>query len=66
MAIYIFDTTKGAGVPGLPHVISDEEAEAQGLTELLLQAIENGLYSEQKTEGSRQQAEGNMQKAEGE
>ena len=34
----------GAGVPGLPHEISDEEAEALGVTELLMAALENGSY----------------------
>lgn len=44
MATYIYDTSKGAGVPGLPHTITDEEAKELGLTELLKQAIENGTY----------------------
>jgi hypothetical protein len=34
----------GAGVPGLPHEISDEEAQAQGFGELLKAAIANGSY----------------------
>ena len=41
--IYVGD---GAGVPGLPHEITDEEAEALGLTELLEAAVENGNYRE--------------------
>jgi hypothetical protein len=36
----------GAGVPGLPHEISDEEAQAQGLSDLLMAAIANGSYVE--------------------
>jgi hypothetical protein len=36
----------GAGVPGLPHEISDEEAESLGITELLKAAVENGSYVE--------------------
>lgn len=36
----------GAGVPGLPHEITDEDAKAQGIEELLRQAIENGSYVE--------------------
>ena len=34
----------GAGVPGLPHEISDEEAQAQGLSDLLMAAVANGSY----------------------
>lgn len=34
----------GAGVPGLPHEITDDEAEALGVTELLKAAVENGNY----------------------
>ena len=34
----------GDGVPGLPFEISDEEAAAQGVSELLRAAIENGNY----------------------
>lgn len=34
----------GAGIPGLPHEITDEEAAARGLTELLKDAIEAGVY----------------------
>lgn len=36
----------GSGVPGLPHEITDEEATAQGLTELLQAAVQNGNYRE--------------------
>lgn len=36
----------GLGVPGLPHEISDEEAQEQGVSELLHAAIENGSYVE--------------------
>ncbi len=34
----------GMGVPGLAHEISEEEAEAAGVSEILLAAIENGSY----------------------
>ncbi len=34
----------GAGVPGLPHEITDEEAQAQGLSDLLMAAVANGSY----------------------
>jgi len=55
----------GAGVPGLPHEISDEEAEALGVTELLKAALENGSYvedqlsavSNQRSAKSKKQAE---------
>lgn len=39
---------EGAGVPGLPHEISDEEAESLGVTELLKAALENGSYVQDK------------------
>ena len=45
--VYEF-TGDGAGVPGLPHVISEEEAEQLGLAGLLQAAIENGNYRERK------------------
>ena len=41
---YVF-VGEGPGVPGLAHEISDEEAAAQGLTELLQAAIANGNYA---------------------
>lgn len=34
----------GMGVPGLPHEISDEEAEQLGVAELLRNAVSNGNY----------------------
>jgi hypothetical protein len=34
----------GAGVPGLPHRITDEQAEALGVAELLQQALKVGAY----------------------
>jgi len=34
-----------AGIPGLPHVITDEEAAERGLTEQLKDAIEAGAYA---------------------
>lgn len=34
----------GLGVPGLPHEISDREAEKLGVSEVLREAIENGSY----------------------
>lgn len=43
---------EGAGVPGLPHEITDEEAEALGLTELLEAAVENGNYREEVGKGA--------------
>lgn len=40
----------GDGIPGLPHQITDQEAAAEGLTELLNSAIESGAYIEQADE----------------
>ena len=34
----------GMGVPGLPNEVSDEEAEALGVKELLDEAVRNGNY----------------------
>jgi len=34
----------GIGVPGLPHEISDDEAAALGVTEILEEAVRNGNY----------------------
>lgn len=36
----------GAGVPGLPHEITDEEAKALGVDGLLKEAVNNGSYVE--------------------
>ena len=36
----------GAGVPGLPHEITDEAAEVLGVSDLLDGAIKNGSYVE--------------------
>lgn len=41
--IYVGD---GAGVPGLPHEISEREAKNLGLLELLRQAVRLGQYAE--------------------
>jgi len=38
----------GAGVPGLPHEITDEQAKARGVEDLLKAAVENGNYAEVK------------------
>lgn len=43
--VYIFDETKGAGVPGLPHEITEAQAAALGVSEILLAAIANGSYT---------------------
>lgn len=42
---------EGAGVPGLPHEITDEEALQSGLSEVLQAAIANGNYAEVEAEG---------------
>ena len=41
--MYIF-CGDGAGVPGLPHEISEEDARERGLLEQLLEAIRAGVY----------------------
>jgi len=41
---------KGGGVPGLPHEITDAEAEYLGVLEILQEAIKNGNYQEVKPE----------------
>ena len=38
----------GLGVPGLPHEISDEEATASGVVQLLADALKAGTYEEVK------------------
>jgi hypothetical protein len=39
---------EGAGVPGLPHELTDREALALGVEALLAQALELGTYEEVK------------------
>ena len=43
--VYVFDTSKGAGVPGLPHEITEAQAAELGVSEILLAAIANGSYT---------------------
>ena len=38
----------GDGIPGLPHLVTDEEAKALGLSDVLRSAIANGNYVEEK------------------
>lgn len=42
--IYIFDVTRGAGIPGLPHEVTEEEADALGMLSVLKEAVKNGSY----------------------
>jgi len=44
-----------AGIPGLPHEISEDDARAKGLDELLKAAIERGAYIEKKSKPERKQ-----------
>lgn len=44
---------QGQGVPGLPHVVSYEGAEAMGVLEILEAAIENGNYIEDNPEPTK-------------
>lgn len=49
--IYEYVKQKGlAGVPGLPHVISEDEAKKLGVEEILKAAVKNGSYIERKAE----------------
>lgn len=43
--VYVYDTTRGAGVPGLPHELTEAQASEQGVLELFIAAIANGLYT---------------------
>ena len=43
--VYIFNISKGAGVPGLPHEITEAQAVEQGVSEILMAAIANGSYT---------------------
>lgn len=43
MTVYKY-VGNGLGVPGLPHEISDREAEKLGVSDVLRAAIENGSY----------------------
>lgn len=49
MKTYIY-VGGGDGIPGLPHQITDQQAAAEGLTELLNSAIDSGAYIEQADE----------------
>ncbi len=44
-------TGDGAGIPGLPHEITDEEAKELGLVDLLKEAVQNGSYAPQSDSG---------------
>ena len=44
--IFIFDQSRGAGVPGLPHEVSEEQAKDLGLADVLKEAVANGSYKE--------------------
>lgn len=43
----------GDGVPGLPHEITDEQAQAEGLNDMLKCAVEAGVYVEKKAEAEK-------------
>jgi hypothetical protein len=46
-AVFVFVGSE-AGVAGLPHEISVEEAERLGVYAILVGAIENGLYAQKE------------------
>lgn len=39
---------EGAGVPGLPHELTEDEARALGVEMLLMEALKTGTYEEVK------------------
>jgi hypothetical protein len=43
--VYIFDVSRGAGVPGLPHEVTEAQAFAAGVLDILIEAIANGSYT---------------------
>jgi hypothetical protein len=47
--IYIFDMTRGDGVPGLPHEVTEAQAQALGLLHEFKEAVDHGLYKPVKT-----------------
>jgi hypothetical protein len=49
MSKYVF-VGSGAGVPGLPHELTDEEAREPGVKEILRGALKAGTYKEVKPE----------------
>lgn len=51
---------EGMGVPGLPHEVTDEEAAALGMSEILDEAVKNGSYVE--VEGQRSKVEGKVER----
>ena len=44
---------KGAGLPGLPNEVTDEEAQALGMNEVLENAVAVGLYVEVSGAGNQ-------------
>lgn len=53
--LYQFQPQPGeAGIPGLPHTVSEQEAEQLGVAELLKAAIEAGRYKEVKPEKAKE------------
>ncbi len=51
MTKYIY-IGNGAGIPGLPHEITEEEAKTLGVEDLLKEAIQNGSYAQSDSHGS--------------
>ena len=43
--IYVFNTALGAGIPGLPHEITEAQAVELGVAHILAEAIANGAYT---------------------
>lgn len=53
MAKYRYAKDDGGFVPGLPQVVSDEEAKARGVHDLLKDCVKRGLYEEVKPKKSK-------------
>ncbi len=47
----------GQGVPGLPHEISEEEAENLGVVELLADALDAGTFEEIRKPAAKKKAQ---------
>ena len=52
MKIYRYVRDDGSFVPGLPKEVTDEEAKRRGIHDLLMKAVEAGLYKEVKPKRS--------------
>ena len=56
MAKYIY-VSDGLGVPGLPHELTDRDAKALGVADILKAALEAGTYQEKKRKPAKKAGE---------